>query len=64
MSNPYQQDQDESVKIVILGAPGVGKTSIVQVSPKGIQVEDMVLWYVMDVMDGYGWFWHVMNGYV
>ena len=27
----YKQEKDESVKVAILGAPGVGKTAIVQV---------------------------------
>ena len=37
---PYQQEsKDTEVKVVVLGAPGVGKTAIVQVRDSGEKIE-------------------------
>ncbi len=32
---PYSQEGDDMVKVVVMGAPGVGKTAIIQVSAVG-----------------------------
>ncbi len=32
VGNPFKQEKDMNVKVVLLGAPGVGKTAIVSVS--------------------------------